>query len=167
MLVVNIMLYTAIGIFVMILMNSFKCIWDGNFDTTTWTTLYNIVVPFDTTTIVGWYFFYIVQCYLACTYCYNQPTVITFFMGCCLYVETLCKHFKCLIHKSQIDFKNEVPTINNSSKKRKIESQVKRNLIQAVQLHMKTIKYFSILLIAIKLADLLVLSNFQDFSFSR
>lgn len=142
MLVVNIMLYTAIGIFVMILMNSFKCIWEGNFDTTTWKTLYNIVVPFDTTTIIGWYLHYIVQCYLACTYCYNQPTVITFFMGCCLYVETLCKHFKCLIHKSQIDFENQVPTINDLSKKRKIESQVKRNLIQAVQLHMKTIKYF-------------------------
>lgn len=141
MLVVNIMLYTAFGIFVMILINSFKCIWQGNFDTTTWTSLYNIIVPFDTSTVIGWYSFYIVQCYLACTYCYNQPTVITFFMGCCLYVEALCKHFECLIHQSQTQSRNQLPNMNNLLKKRKFVSQVKRNLIRAVELHMKIIKY--------------------------
>lgn len=116
-----VMIHLGNVVYGLFLINSFYCIYRGNLDTSTWMVPFNIDVPFDTSSVFGWYMFYIVQGFVAYTYSLNQPAIITFFMSCCLYIEALCEHFRNAISATEID-----------------SLRAKQNFITAAKLHMKT-----------------------------
>lgn len=83
----------SIGIFGVMLWNSFAAMWTGNFDTSTWIVAYHTAVPFDTTTVLGWYLRLAFQWIFAMFYVLTKTPASTFYLSSCLYIEAMCHHF--------------------------------------------------------------------------
>lgn len=140
-LIIVMMLHLSNVVWGLFLFNSFYQLWRGNRDTSTWEAAFNIAVPFDTSTLFGWYMFYVVQGFLAYSYSLNQPIIITFFMSCCLYTEALCKHFAVAFRRT--DCRNQA---TNTAENNEFVDRSKENLlireqfIAALKLHVKLIE---------------------------
>lgn len=66
----------------------------GNLDVSTWALPMDLSVPFDTSTLWGWYLMWFFQfnisiCYVSCTI-----TITTYFVCCCIYIGAICEHFR-------------------------------------------------------------------------
>lgn len=81
------------AVFCMMVWSSFSAMWTANFDTTTWIVAYHMAVPFDTTTVLGWYLRLAFQWILAMFYVFTKTPASTFYLSSCLYIEAMCRHF--------------------------------------------------------------------------
>lgn len=120
-------------LFLALLIYSFYCIWMGNLNTSTWHLPYNLYVPFDTSIIYLWYFFWLIQFYVAMSYSMTITCSTTYFLSCCFYLVALCEHFHSLIKSFDSIFKwNQINSKRNEPKKQsktKINSTLKMNEI--------------------------------------
>lgn len=89
----------AMGLFVLSASYSIFNMWMGNFETSTWLLPYAFTVPFDTSTVYGWYMFWFLQLYAALAYSLSITCATTFFGGCCFYIIAICEHFQFYIKK--------------------------------------------------------------------
>lgn len=96
----------------------------GNFDTSTWLLPYSLTVPFDTSTVLGWYLFWLVQLYIAIVYAVSVACATTYFGSNCLYITAICEHLGFLIGSIDCD----VETMNFKSKLQPESSSV--NMIE-------------------------------------
>lgn len=77
---------------------SLYSIWCGNHDTSTWYTMYDMSVPIDTTTFIGWYFqLFIIQTPFGLMYCIVCSGIFAHFLSCCLYIQAGREHIQMLI----------------------------------------------------------------------
>lgn len=51
-------------------------------------------VPFDTSTIFGWYMKWLLQVWGGFVYNTSIPALVPYFVCCCFYVGACCKHFE-------------------------------------------------------------------------
>lgn len=83
----------SIALFGVLLWNSFTAMWNGNFDTSTWVVAYHTAIPFDTSTVLGWYLRLALQWIFAMLYVFTKTPVSTFYLSSCMYIEAMCRHF--------------------------------------------------------------------------
>lgn len=104
---------------------SFYCIFVGNRDTSTFVLAFNIVVPFDTRHLFGWYVQWLIQLSMSISYVLSVVSVTSYFVCCCLYVQAICDHFNLLINS--IDQNGEPYD----------ERIQKTEMIEAIEIHVK------------------------------
>lgn len=76
---------------------SIYCICIGNWDTSTFVLAFNIVVPFNTRHLFGWYIQWLIQLCMSISYVLCVVSVTSYFVCCCFYVQAICDHFNLLI----------------------------------------------------------------------
>lgn len=112
------------------LLYSFYCIYEGNNDTTTWILSYKLSVPFDETTVWGWYLIWIVSTQIGIPYSLAMIVLMSYFAGCCYYVIGICDHFKFVISSINI----------NTIKVGERYKAIRENLSHAVIIHNKLLE---------------------------
>lgn len=110
------------------------CIYAGKLDTSKWPLPFNMVVPFDTTTIQGWYLMWFIQINSAITYCLSVISTTSYFVACCLYIVATCDHFNFLIRSIEANIKESLGE-KNSDKRVIIRRNIKEKLINVIQHH--------------------------------
>lgn len=132
------MVNSSNGLWVSVILYSIYCMLNGNYNTSSWLQPYNLVVPFETESIFGWFKLYLVQCYLGTVYSLSKSSVTSYFMSCCLYVTALCEHFALKVA--------EIKAINTKRLKmkgfevRKANIDIKIKMNELVIHHHKTLK---------------------------
>lgn len=111
---------------------SLYCMWRGNYDTSTWYTPYEMIVPFDTTTVFGWYFLVfgiqIHECYM---YVFIAGASVSYFVSFCYYIEACCEQFNAIM----FDMNDELTKKNNAD-----VIVAKEIFNEAIRLHFKVIQ---------------------------
>lgn len=102
------------------LFQSIYCIWTGNLDTSTWELPFNVVVPFNTQHLFGWYLKWFINLAMTISYALIVTAIISYFVCCCLYIHAICKHFNLL---------NNFIEQNDKS--------IHKNLTKAIDVHAK------------------------------
>lgn len=111
----------------------------GNFDTSTWPFVYNMVMPFSTKPVLGWYLAWLIQLCIGMAYTTSMTSVVAYFVNSCIYVRAICHHFHLLIQSiEQIIIKNrdEHDAIKCEENYRKIEAKLRK----AVQIQVNVIE---------------------------
>lgn len=123
--------------FIAALANSFYSICIGNLDTSTWPLPFNLVVPFDTKLIWGWYLLYLLQFCISLAYITSMVSVTSYFVSCCFYIEAICTHFARQIQLAQemVD-QNEI--MENSKNRQLNETELVKQIHEAVDLHVNS-----------------------------
>lgn len=104
----------------------------GNFDTSTWFFPCKIAVPFDTTSILGWYMKLILfGLYAVFTGYLVVSTLTAYFVSCCYYIDACCDHLNLMF--SEMD---KIVNLNESLSHLQIADVQKRFKI-AVGFHIK------------------------------
>lgn len=132
---------SIVTIIVMPIALSTYAMFSGNFDTSTWLLIFEMTVPFDDSTVFGWYIKWLLQVYAVYVYNMALPTLISYFVNGCLYVNACCKQF-------YLDFKaldDNFFDTNSKCRLNPLEIHVKRRKIisqlsDLVKLHIKIIK---------------------------
>lgn len=98
--------YSAFGLVIPAILYSWYCMWKANFDVSTWYTLYDTIVPFDTTTVIGWYLqFVFIHLPFPFMYCLVLGGIISHFLSCCLYIRAGCENIRLLVRAADVDVK--------------------------------------------------------------
>lgn len=86
------------GILALAMIYSCVCMWQGNYDTSTWYLPYYLYVPFDTSTVFGWYLqLPTTQAIFCYSYTYVSATTICYFVNSCIYIVACCDQLKLMI----------------------------------------------------------------------
>lgn len=93
-----------------------------------------MVVPFDTTSIEGWYLMWFIQINSAIAYCLSAISTTSYFVACCLYIVATCNHFNFLIRSIEANIKESLEE-TNSDKRGVIRRNIKEKLINVVEHH--------------------------------
>lgn len=92
-----ILTYSNIFAFLPSALHSMICMWQGNFDTSTWFFPVKVVVPFDTSTVFGWYMKFFIYTTAVDVYFFAISSTVIYLASCCLYIEAGCKHFQLIL----------------------------------------------------------------------
>lgn len=117
------------------IIHSIVCMRCGNFDTSTWFIAMKFVVPFDTTTVPGWYMALLVEIYFCCVYTIVITALITYLtVSSRLYIDALCEHFKLIFRK--VDSKMKSSQKRSINRKHEMRSCFK----EVISFHMKIVE---------------------------
>lgn len=125
--------------------HSLFCMWQGNFDTSTWFWILKLATPFDTSNIFVWYGLVIVGDFMAMVNTFLGTTIIMYFMSCSFYVDASLQHFHFV--------SNKIEEIINKNSINVSFYEIKRKLCSAVFLHVKIIGSVILLVILRKYSD--------------
>lgn len=75
------------------LIHSFFAICTGNIDPSKWNLTFGLVMPFDMTTVFGWYLAWFLEYNMAFTYSVAMVATTSYFVALCIYIEAICDHF--------------------------------------------------------------------------
>lgn len=129
--------YYAVPHHWMFLVAIFKSTFDiicGNYDTSAWDLPFRMSLPFNIDSVLGWFLSLFIQLNTSITYVLIMIPVTTYFMSCCLYLQTICDHFDMLIDtvKNNVEI-NQME--KNIFKYKKRELQIKEHLCHAIKIH--------------------------------
>lgn len=126
-------LLDAAALFIAAALFACYCMWTGNFDTSTWLLPYNLYIPFDTSTVLGWFLLWLIQCYIALVYSLSATCSMTYFVSCCLYIVAMCDHFNLKVQSinSFLDNLKNSKKLNDA----KVFERLKLKLNRIVKLH--------------------------------
>lgn len=124
--------------FVAALIYAIYSICTGNTDTSTWNLPLNLIVPFNTQPIWGWYlkWFFELSSGFAYALCNIIPT--TYFVCSCLYIVAICNHFEMVIES----IGHEVGPIQNeeSQENHQEKAFVQENLLKSIHIHVNVLE---------------------------
>lgn len=103
----------------------------GNFDASKLPLPFNMAVPFDTNTTVGWYMLWILQFNSDFSYCSCVVAGSSYFVCCCIYILAIGDHFKYIL-QSKSNFIEKSPKTESS----KI-LQIQKQLSEAIEIQVK------------------------------
>lgn len=106
----------------------------GNFDPNTWYFPVSITVPFDESTIFGWYMKFFMYEYGSLMYFLGITSIVTFLMGCCFYIEAFTKDMQ--MRFDTIDAELEKVKSGKKINEKRINSQ----MAEVVAFHMEIVK---------------------------
>lgn len=139
---------TIFGLFLPSAAHSFYSMWMGNFDTSTWFTALQMSVPFDTSTVFGWYMKYLNQVWASIVFNLVTSTLIPYFANCCCYIGACSEQFKSNYKHLSHDFlkflerssKSNAPSTDNNQI-RPTMSEIQSQLTDLVRFHIKMFEY--------------------------
>lgn len=106
----------------------------GNTDTSAWYLSFNIVLPFDTQSIFGWFLDWAFQSSSAVVYGFSMILTTTHFVCFCYYIIATCNHFGQLIDSLQFDCE-QIRKVKNTQNDPSMWYEAKRKLQKAIELH--------------------------------
>lgn len=115
---------------------SFYSIAIGNLDASTWIVTFNLVVPFDTTNLYGWYLLWILNFHCNFVYASCLASTSAYFVSFCLYIGGIVNHFNLLIDAVQTNSKLN-QSEKNPHKFQKRYQQIKIYMYMAVDIQVK------------------------------
>lgn len=124
------------------LLNSIYSICIGNYDTTTWPQSFKIFTPFNTGTISGWYFMWLIQFNVGVAYAICSISITSYFVCCCYYIGAICDRFDFHI-KSVEKCAELLLKITNPVEYGKIFERIKSNISQAIETHVQVFQIFN------------------------
>lgn len=124
------------GEFAIVLTFALICLATGNYDTSRWILFFNMVTPFDRTKVSGWFGVWAMQSSIAISYSVGMTAATSYFVSCCFYISTMCKHFELIMRRIKEDL-NRIQAVTNLHKLEQNRLKTKRQLKEAVILHMK------------------------------
>lgn len=65
----------------------------GHYDASTWNMFFFMVVPFDKTTVRGYFLLWFYQLNIALFYISSMTTTTSYFMSCSYYIDAMCSHY--------------------------------------------------------------------------
>ncbi|XP_055304812.1 odorant receptor 67a-like [Sitodiplosis mosellana] len=113
----------------------------ANSDPTSIALPYYMVVPFDTTTLCGWYLLWFIQCVMSFNYSMGVISTTSFFLCCCIYIDSIRKHME-LIFASLKQNIDQIRQVKKRTAYHKLRRDIQENLHQAIDLHVKVIDIF-------------------------
>lgn len=114
------------------ILHSIICMSRGNYDTSTWFYALKITVPFDTSTVFGWYILLALEALFGVVLVSTITPVVTYFVNCCLYIRALCQHFEAAFHK--LDAKILLSRTHRMSDANEIENELKELVLFHVKI---------------------------------
>lgn len=122
--------------FVITLIFSIYCLISGSFDASKLVLPFNLILPFDTTTVTGWYFLWFIEFNIGFSYVLSMVGVTSYFVCCCYYICTICDHFFSLLQSLEADVK-----WNQIEKVLQIRSEnirrIKEKFLHAIEINIK------------------------------
>lgn len=112
-------------------------IYCGRVDTSKWDTPFNVVVPFSTDYIWGWFSRWFFELSASLAYVVTATFCTSYFVSFCLYIDAICDHFNLVINS--IPRYNEFIRKTNGSKNQlaKMQRDIKITFLQAINVHME------------------------------
>lgn len=111
----------------------------GTFDASQINMPFYMVVPFNTLSKLGWLLFWFIQFNMCFSYAICMVSMTSYFVGCCVYMDSICRHFELLIHLAdeniQLNQKEK-----NSIKINETDQKVQELLAQAIEMHYKLVE---------------------------
>lgn len=96
--------------------------------------MYDLVVPFDKTKILGWFMTWFAQFNVGISYSLVLVSITSYFVCCCFYVGTICNHFDYLMESIKKDVECGEGQ-SNQIKNTKNILKIKKQLSDAINLH--------------------------------
>lgn len=106
----------------------------GNYETSGWGLMYDLVLPFDKTKIWGWFMTWFTQFNVGFSYSLVLVSITSYFVCCCFYMAAICDHFDYLMETIKKDMEcceGQSNAIGNAQNRLKIKKQ----LSDAIDLH--------------------------------
>lgn len=108
----------------------------GNKDASTWALPMDLSVPFNTSTISGWYLTWFFQfnislCYVSCII-----TITTYFVCCCIYINAICEHYQ-FLYDAVLASLNRYQKEKNATLKREMRQEITYKMGHVVATHAK------------------------------
>lgn len=111
----------------------------GTFDASQINMPFHLALPFNTASKVGWLLFWLIDFNMAFTYAVSMVSMTSYFVGCCLYMDSICWHFELLIRSAnenaQLWQDEEHPLIHKN-----YERKIGEILSQAIEMHYKLVE---------------------------
>lgn len=109
----------------------------GNYDTSAWQLPFDIVVPFDTGNLCGWYSMWMIQFKINLFYGAGFTAITSYFLACCLYIQAICDHFDLISNSFMENVEQNQCETNSTNCDRKSYLQVNQKMKQMVDIHVK------------------------------
>lgn len=125
-------------VFVIVFIYSFYCLFTENVDVWSLPLSFNMIVPFNTKTIFGWYLLWFIQFCMSSFYALSMIAMTSYFISCCLYIRAACDHFNMVINS--IDDEIESNQLDNDGSNgpknyQKLKRNVSQKLSRAIGIH--------------------------------
>lgn len=128
-------LYVQVA-YVVVFVYSIYCLCTANLDASTWPTIYDIYVPFDTDTVPGWYVQFFFGDLMEICYFMTMVLPTAYFICCGVYIRTMCEHFLKLMGSMQRTIEQQKDD-TNPQKRLQNYRQIKTQFAKAIRIHME------------------------------
>lgn len=112
------------------------CVCMGNYDTSTWPAPMDLSVPFDKSTIIGWYSLTFILMCMDLTYLISLLLGTTHFIACCIYIAAICEHHELVLRSWQENIEQN----QREADRQKFEensAKIREQIKGIVQIHME------------------------------
>lgn len=135
-----------VGVAVAALFHSIYCILIGNYDTSAWILPVELIVPFSTQSIWGWYLLWFINFNIMFFYSADMSSITAYFLSCCVYIGAISDHFD-LLYNSIVDDVERNQNEKNPIKYGRRYQKIKEQMSKLVEVHVHLFEYvlFSIL----------------------
>lgn len=121
-----------------IIFYSIYCIYSGNLNVSTWYFPFAMELPFDKTTVFGWYMQPLNYAIGSGTSILTISTVVPYFVSGCLYINACCKHFQSVFDKFEEIICTEYDETRD--KTAALNRRFSEQMSAAISLHAKIMK---------------------------
>lgn len=95
---------------------------------------FKIIFPFDETTVRGWFAAWYLEFSISFAYSVSMTAITAYFVCCCLYIRTMCDHFRWNIELIERHIKLR-RVMDNPEKKDENHFEVGKQLAKAIRIH--------------------------------
>lgn len=122
---------------ILALINSFNCINNGNFDSSTWPLAFSSANPLQIHNTFEWFCMWFIQYNISLAYAIATSLTSSYFVCCCLYIIAICDHFNLLVHSIQPNIASNRPNSTGTRTHLETEAKFKR----VIEVHAEIIEY--------------------------
>lgn len=108
----------------------------GNYDTSLWHLGFNVAVPFDQTSVWGWFLTWLTALLMAFSYAMCMTTITSLFFSFCYYIYAMCDHVNVLIN-SIAKTVQRMQAEERSRKTEKIRQHINTQLCNVIKFQIK------------------------------
>lgn len=106
----------------------------GIFDASQLSLPMNLVVPFNTETILGWYTLWLIEFNLGIAYILPMTSITSYFVSCCCYIVAVCNHFSFLIQSIKKNLK-QIRMEKNPLARQRNDRKITEQFVRAIEMH--------------------------------
>lgn len=108
----------------------------GHINVSAWNLPFGLVVPFDMTTLWGWYLAWFLEYNMAFAYSTAMVATTSYFVALCIYITAICDHFDFYIESNRRIIE-KIQYERNGRKKLKLTQQVAETFTDAIKIHIQ------------------------------